>query len=236
MLFKYLTEKQIPISIQVTKITLIDKIIDYWRNHYYRTAEPGEPVKQEQQASPPQYHQQTTVVQQQTHIDNVENFPINVMSRSFVSWFFEHYNQNSIQESDFWKDVQLYIMTEHSMGVNEESFMGSSNNIAALTDVKQRYNLYFNPNVCHQGVQGRMDQHGLIIVLSCGTLHTTELCVGTFESIFGLSRDPFSENNWKIKYLKLKLINRSVIEHQPILEHCQTLLELVEMPQSDSVV
>ena len=55
----------------------------------------------------------------------------------------------------------------------------------------------------------RLDPHGLVLVLACGTLHNQATVCGFFEQVFGLIRDPDSENNWKIKQTEARLVGGS---------------------------
>ena len=62
----------------------------------------------------------------------------------------------------------------------------------------------------------RLDPHGLVLVLACGTLHNQATVCGFFEQVFGLIRDPDSENNWKIKHTEARLVAGPVLT-QPSL-------------------
>ena len=95
-----------------------------------------------------------------------------------------------------------------------------------FSDVVRRYGLVFNPNLCGEGVSGRIDPHGLVLVSACGTLHTApgsagssseSRCCGTFLQVFGLIRDPFEGNNWKIKFTQAKMVSQAVVEELPRL-------------------
>lgn len=83
---------------------------------------------------------------------------------------------------------------------------------------KREHGLYFNPNLTSEGVKGQMNTHGLVLVFVCGTLHTKDNCIGLFEQSFALARDPFSENNWKIKKTMLSLRSK-IISSIPILDN-----------------
>ncbi len=64
-----------------------------------------------------------------------------------------------------------------------------------------------------------MDPHGLVVVSVCGTLHTVETCCGTFHQNFGLVRDPFESNNWKVKFTHASLLSKAVGDNEvPCLE------------------
>lgn len=81
-----------------------------------------------------------------------------------------------------------------------------------------------------------MEHHGIVLILCCGTLHThASVSVGVFESVFGLMRDPFSDNNWKIKNIKMQLQSTSAIGMQklPQLENCDSLQQFMALPEHD---
>lgn len=82
-----------------------------------------------------------------------------------------------------------------------------------------------------------MEHHGIVLILCCGTLHTNaSVSVGIFESVFGLMRDPFSENNWKIKSVKMQLQSTSSpieSQKQPQLENCNSLQQFMILPEQE---
>lgn len=83
-----------------------------------------------------------------------------------------------------------------------------------------------------------MEHHGLVLILCCGTLHThASVTVGVFESVFGLMRDPFAENNWKIKNIKMQLQSTSAIgsmQKLPELENCESLQQFMSLPEHEN--
>lgn len=81
-----------------------------------------------------------------------------------------------------------------------------------------------------------MELHGLVLILSCGTLHSSDSSLGVFEAVFGLMRDPFSDNNWKIKNIKLQLQSSSVtgIQKVPQLQSCVSLQQFMMLPENDN--
>jgi hypothetical protein len=89
--------------------------------------------------------------------------------------------------------------------------------VQMMWNTKARHDLCFIPNLSHEGVQGRIAVHGLIMVLVCGTLHQQDRCVGVFEQSFGLIRDPSVDNVWKIKYTNLSLKSTSIVTKPPTL-------------------
>lgn len=79
-----------------------------------------------------------------------------------------------------------------------------------------------------------MDLHGLVLILCCGTLHSHEsVSDGVFESVFGLMRDPFSENNWKIKNIKMKIQSVMSGQKAPELQNCTSLLQFLALPECE---
>lgn len=79
-----------------------------------------------------------------------------------------------------------------------------------------------------------MEHHGIVLVLCCGTLHThASVSVGVFESVFGLMRDPFSDNNWKIKSIKMQLQSTGVMVKLPQLDTCESLQQFMILPEHD---
>lgn len=83
----------------------------------------------------------------------------------------------------------------------------------------------------------RMEHHGIVLILSCGTLHTHASCsVGVFESVFGLMRDPFSDNNWKIKNIKMQMQSTTSalgMQKLPQLESCNSLQQFMSLPEHE---
>lgn len=170
---------------------------------------------------------------------NEEDFPINQMARKFANWFYTNLNSGQLQSTDFWIDVQCSAQfLERGICVVNEEHCSNTNVLTFCESLRNQYRLYFNLNETHSGTQGRIDCHGLVLVLSCGTLHKIDQMVGIFECVFGLTRDPFSENNWKINQLKMKLHNNPLRQQQtqhPIaLQECETLAPLLSLTVSSA--
>lgn len=74
--------------------------------------------------------------------------------------------------------------------------------------------------------------------MTCGTLHKVQQFVGTFEAVFGLTRDPSSQNNWKINQINLRLHNfnaeqtqNAVLSNsQPTLDTSNSISSLLSLP------
>lgn len=152
--------------------------------------------------------------------DVAVNFPVNVMARTFAEWFYKLYNEaNGLTANHFWPDSSLRIHIKSAENVTTQQVLNNAEEVVTLLEqTKSAHGLYFNPNISHVGTQGRMDVHGLILIVACGTLHKENLCVGVFEQMFALARDPQAQNNWKIRNVEFKLRSQSVNSVPSILE------------------
>lgn len=254
ILFKYLHSKQIAVTTQFTKQLLIEKLLQYWKETFCCADNDNDNnsiefthrnTRQIQNHTPIAsntvsfVHQEIKIIQ--TSMD-IENFPINQMSRKFAQWFYENLNANQLQITDFWRDVNCSVeFFEQRQLILYEQHQGDNNVLEFCRLLRTKYELFFNLNVAHLGTQGRIDCHGLVLVLSCGTLHKTDQMVGTFECVFGLSRDPFSDNNWKINQMNMRLhngLNEKTGSGKPTLMECESLIPLLglEVPEgSDGI-
>lgn len=180
-----------------TKEKMIDKLYEIWNLPKHK-----EEVKEEV----PDGAQTTNTHAMSSGDDNV-----NIMAQQFSQWFYAIMNRGeTIEPNHFYPDAhfKLKLFANGELSTMEET--ESPESIAELlTQVKTEYNLFFNPNLNFEGVQGRIDPHGLVMVMVCGTLHTNDMCVGVFEQIFALARDPYCDNNWKIKTSELNLRSKN---------------------------
>lgn len=128
------------------------------------------------------------------------NFPVTEFSQQFVTWFYKLLNAGGVGEEHFWTDAVAEMLLQPGEQVSKGSAASGVSQL--LSWVRNQLGLAFNPNVTREGVHGSFDPHGLMTVLACGTLHTPDRCVGVFTQKFALARDPFSNNNWKVKKTK----------------------------------
>ncbi|XP_034658408.1 uncharacterized protein C3orf38 homolog [Drosophila subobscura] len=204
LLFMYVKRRLPQIATNFTKADLVTKVIQYWEQQ-----QPVEPIN-----TP----------------SNEEEYPIHTIARKFGEWFFERFNSDQLSLIDLWNDAALHLTIIASDGINVQECQTAAEVLSVLISTKKQFGFQFNPNLTHGGIQGRMDSYGQVLVLSCGTLHTTESCVGVFECVFVLLRDPYSENNWKPKRIKCLLKS----ELQPRILHslreCETLQTVLSLP------
>ncbi|XP_061390921.1 uncharacterized protein C3orf38 homolog [Musca vetustissima] len=241
ILFKYLHSKKVALRTDFTKTNLVKKVIEYWNETGAR--------EQQQSYSQESYDEtlhfivddhrlectdvavvsNTSSAQSSTTLSDASEFPINLLARKFSEWFFNNYNQRTLKPQDFWPDARLMLQITASDGCEIQDCDNAITLLETLYEAQQLFGFFFNPNLTHSGVQGRMDIHGLVLVLACGTLHTQTDCVGIFECTFGLMRDPFSENNWKTKTIQLMLRSKGA-PSIPSLEESDTLKEALTLP------
>lgn len=233
-LFKYLHHRRVSVPSEFTKQLLIEKILLYWKEQFYLADFEEDDDSQSANSATKKIHVSAAPSKSISQTDP-EQFPINQMARKFAHWFYEQLNSNRLQVQDFWSDCKCAVQfIENQQCLIEEQHMGAEAVLEFCKSLLHKYNLYLNLNISHSGTQGRIDCHGLVLVLTCGTLHKVNQFVGTFEAVFGLSRDPFSQNNWKANQINLRLHNFSTQEalhssanEQPTLLNSNTIAPLL---------
>lgn len=173
LIFQYLNARNVSVTADFSKPILLERLLEFW-NHKFsdQSNEKSECTSVDQRAKEDQ-------------------FPIHQMSRQFSTWFFKMYNESQLKIEDFWADAEYSVeMIASGQLVRQEQGYGSQSLLELIQSLHSQDNLLFNPNDCHDGIQGRMDAHGLVMVLCCGTLHSPGVFVGVFECMFGLLRDP----------------------------------------------
>lgn len=164
----------------------------------------------------------------------------NQLAEKFSEWFYSLLNKSKSElggcvlgTDNFFPDCSIRMHLQSSSGSVENNVENDAAGVLKLLlDTKSDHNLYFNPNLTRDGVQGKMDPHGLVLVAVCGTLHQDQKYAGVFEQLFGLARDPFSANNWKIKYTEVNLKSQDLVTGLPALKDSdlgRTLLALPEL-------
>nr|CAH7752113.1 unnamed protein product [Callosobruchus chinensis] len=224
ILFSYLDENDISIKSPASKNDLIDRIIEFWD---LQSSEKSS----EQSVSLEVAVAEGNVTSEGDHI-------IGQLAEQFARWFYTMLNSDEgVGTEHFYADakLKLTIVTDKDCDIKEitDNPKDISN---ALQTLKLQHNLYFNPNFTNAGIQGQIDPHGLVVVFTCGTLHVKESIVGVFEQVFSLARDPFCDNNWKIKKTELSLRSKNSTLGQPQLCDTSTsyLLAITESPSTTS--
>jgi hypothetical protein len=171
---------------------------------------------------------------------DIKEREVDEMARQFTHWFYsmlnqhdEHHEGSRLGVEHFWQDCNMKLVLNSEMGGSKCEVKNSAANVVQLIcSTKTQHNLYFNPNFSCEGVQGKTEYHGLVMVLACGTLHQQDTCVGVFEQLFGLIRDPLAYNNWKIKYTELNLKSKSIVTSSPTLAEGSLLKSISSVADS----
>ncbi|KAL1517815.1 hypothetical protein ABEB36_001538 [Hypothenemus hampei] len=208
ILFNYLESNNVKVQLPKTKNELIDLTMDYWKD--LRTAN----------------EDKSTYVEIGKSESNV-----NQMAEHFARWFYPMLNNNECIKGHFFPDAILKLNTFANNDCDSTEVQNDPEEISnTLLNLKQRHRLYFNFNDTPEGIQGRMDPHGLVMVLVCGTLHIESVCAGVFEQVFALARDPCSDNNWKIKRSELNLRSQNNVLECPKLTDSELTSGLLLLP------
>lgn len=101
--------------------------------------------------------------------------------------------------------ANLILQVEQPGNITRDKIKNASNVSQGIMAFVHRYQAIFNPNLMSNGVLSETDCHGLLAVKSTGTLQINSNLVGLFEQIFGLSKDPSANGNWKIKNTELRV-------------------------------
>ncbi|XP_060520982.1 uncharacterized protein C3orf38 homolog isoform X2 [Cylas formicarius] len=206
ILFSYLEECGIKVRLPTTKNDLIDRIAELW--NIPRTSNSSE-------------NNNSDVASREV----VSIGDINVMAQQFADWFYSMLNENDLGSEHLF-EVNIFANNECDTTVLENNPQEVT---SLLLQTRLKHNLHFNPNISDEGVHGRTDPHGLVVVLVCGTLHVSNICAGVFEQVFTLAKDPFSQNTWKIKSTELNLRRQNEVPRLPTL--CEGTMDLLPLTE-----
>ncbi|GCB81463.1 hypothetical protein scyTo_0021401 [Scyliorhinus torazame] len=201
IIFQYLTKHNIVMPSNAEKCLLVQKVIEYWREG--------------STASQRNYSSGSTSGNNAPPSDIAASYKddYQTMGLEFCKWFYQLLNSQNplLQEQSkewgpqhFWEDVILkfsYRTSEQQLEVYTGAVMVS----LRLLALPKEEHLFLNPNLTGNGLKCIHSPHGLVIIAVAGTIHRESICLGIFEQIFGLIRCPSSENNWKMKFVHLKI-------------------------------
>lgn len=206
ILFQYLHDNKISVSLPINKHEIISKILDFW--NVPSTSESNTSISS---SVLNEINQQIRGEVEKAISEDSDR--ISQLAFQFSEWFYNLLNMNELIDTEhFYPDAKLRLLMTSNDNQDVKEIENDANEIVkTLFQTKMQHNLFFNPNLTKEGIQGTMDPHGLVIVMACGTLHVNNVCVGVFEQVFALARDPFSDNNWKIKTTQLNLKSKTVL-------------------------
>ena len=123
---------------------------------------------------------------------NVTKAQCEELAISFARWYYQllnsavDSNNSDWNSSHFWPDacgkVALISQTGEVME-STEAFNCGPDVANMISDVFKKHKLKCNPNLCKEGVRGKLSPHGLVIVLVCGTIHVGANICGVFEQV-----------------------------------------------------
>ena len=114
------------------------------------------------------------------------------MANSFVRWYYHLLNTQvdtdtlDWSSSHFWPDASARVSLYNQSGELQECLevLNNSEDVSRLlVTVLRDHKLKFNPNMCEEGVRGKLSPHGLVMVLACGTLHNQHSVCAVFEQV-----------------------------------------------------
>ncbi|KAM6970561.1 uncharacterized protein C3orf38 homolog [Aplochiton taeniatus] len=136
------------------------------------------------------------------------------LSKQFCKWFHELLNSQNpaLGQSPkdwgpqhFWPDVRLRLMSRTKNQQMEEDFQGADHVSQRFLALPRDERLFLSPNLEPHGLRSLSSPHGLVVVAVAGTIHRGSVCLGVYEQVFGLIRNPLVNNCWKIKFVNMKI-------------------------------
>lgn len=142
----------------------------------------------------------------QSDIQAPANTWLDVMGCRFSEWFFSHYN--SLQDfgpEHFWADCKMKGELKLATEQQQAEVVGANDVVRFLSSLITNDKFYFHANNSQDSIICEQDPHGLIKIVISGVVHQSSNCIGLFDSAFGLIRNPSYDDNWKIKWIQLKI-------------------------------
>lgn len=150
---------------------------------------------------------------------------LQALGEQFSKWFYQMLNSFNPTTQDtpgdfgphhFWDDATLKVTAVTSETSHEEHH-GPKVVAERLISYTKDEQLLFNPNIGREGVFVKSSRHGLVMIMVCGTIHRSNNCLGVFQQVFGIIKDPRFHDNWKIKMSNLD-VKSSQVTAMPKLE------------------
>jgi len=126
------------------------------------------------------------------------------LAELFAPWFYNKWNNlDDFEPRHFWPqcNLRVEVIQPGTETTVKEIYQNGPECCQFLRLLIQTEELWMNPNLLDGlGVWGKINPHGLAQVIVCGTVHKNKRHFGIFEQVFGLVKDPNSENNFKIQF------------------------------------
>lgn len=138
---------------------------------------------------------------------------LQTLAQEFTKWFYPMLHEssknmevaaaNNYHSPHFYDDCHMKMLLVPQPEIRkEEQVIGDSNVCRMLFELVCKERLFFNPNLM-DGTKAVREPHGLVVIHVCGTVHRDNQVKGMFEQQFGIIKDPFMGNNFRIKYTNL---------------------------------
>ncbi|CAL1276808.1 unnamed protein product [Larinioides sclopetarius] len=191
VLFSYLLKIKPFVSPESTKSDLVKMCLEEWQSI--------EACKKNDYESS-ESHSNVTDVQR-----NNVNW-LSVMGTQFAMWFFPIYNTlQDFGPEHFWMDCKLMGELKTAKDKAEVTVVGANEVVKFLSSLIVNDKFYFDANTSEDSVTSEQDPHGLVRILVSGVVHQMSNCIGLFDSFFGLVKNPAYNDNWKIKWIQMKI-------------------------------
>ncbi|XP_078088971.1 uncharacterized protein C3orf38 homolog [Mustelus asterias] len=230
IIFQYLAKHNVVMPSNAEKYHLVQKIIEYWREGSSTASQKN--------------HSSGSTSGNYVPTNNIATnyvYDYQSMGLEFCKWFYQLLNsQNPLlpeQSKDwgpqhFWDDVILkfsYRTSEQQL----EVYTGAGMVSLRLLALTKEEHLFLNPNLTASGLKCTHSPHGLVIIAVAGTIHRESICLGIFEQIFGLIRCPSNENNWKMKFVHLKITGQEAAAPATVLPSENSELPIIKYESNE---
>lgn len=216
VIFKYLAKEGVVMPPNSEKRQLIKKTLEFWSNVTTKT----ETVVDSQcQVSETSVRPAQMVSASTEDVGKVAFDPL-ALARQFCQWFYQLLNSQNPSlgqtpqdwgPQHFWEDVRLRLLT-NVKGQQREEFHGSELTSQRLLALARDEKLLLSPNLEPHGLRALSSPHGLVLVAVAGTIHRDTACLGIYEQVFGLIRSPLDNDQWKIKFVNLKIRGQDTLD------------------------
>lgn len=207
IIFRYLLSEEVFVDPSLPKADLIRACLEHWESEC-DTDEKDETVRVPEAAE-----------------DATSNGTEKSMGVKFTEWFFSQLNGQTerLGPQHFFGTCQMMMeCLESSQGPPQVvELQGPLRVSCFLWEMAGGSRRLFHPN--GETVRCYFEAHGLAKIKASGVIHEMGNCVGLFDLLFGLIKDPSVQDNWKIQYVHAEL-RVSV----PLVTTCIRILQAVE--------
>ena len=231
-IFSYLNCCNIRIQPSESKFMMVNVVLRHWGSKQI--------TQQEFETMDVDYDYNNVQPQPATNVFVcIQNFPKpqdqdSLLCSQFCDWFYNMLNsyhplkqeaqKQNFGPHHFYDDVSLKLRVI-APNSHDQEVTGALAVCQRLLQFPQKEMVLFNPNLESDGFKVTSEPHGLKTLTVCGTVHQESGVVGLFEQQFGIIKDIHIENNWKIKFTKLRL-QVGAASGRPSLDNMRQILSI----------